>query len=127
MVAAIEVARSGREPTRSESAESIVDRAVREPQHPFVQLAKQTVERYVRSDPSRGRRSWRLSSSWRFEGQPPSGVFVSIKKWGDLRGCIGTIEATQMNVGMEIVHNADRRLQSRPALPARHARRSWRT
>jgi MEMO1 family protein len=54
--------------------------------------------------------SWPQELSLEFEpaveGHPPSGVFVSIKKWGDLRGCIGTIEATQTNVGMEIIHNA---------------------
>lgn len=35
-----------------------------------------------------------------------AGVFVSIKKHGQLRGCIGTIEATQPNVAEEIMHNA---------------------
>ena len=35
-----------------------------------------------------------------------AGVFVSIKKYGQLRGCIGTIEPTQPNVAEEIIHNA---------------------
>ncbi|MBS5451496.1 MAG: AmmeMemoRadiSam system protein A [Coriobacteriia bacterium] len=35
-----------------------------------------------------------------------SGVFVSIKKKGELRGCIGTLEATRRCVGDEIVENA---------------------
>ena len=106
MVAAIEVAQPGADVEDNAGAGSVVDKAAREPQHPFVQLAKQTVERYVRADSL----SWPQQLSLEFEpaieGQPPSGVFVSIKKWGDLRGCIGTIEATQMDVGMEIVHNA---------------------
>jgi AmmeMemoRadiSam system protein A len=106
MVAAIEVAQPGTDVDEDARVGSIVDGAARQPQHPFVQLAKQTVERYVRADSL----SWPQQQSPEFEpaieGQPPSGVFVSIKKWGDLRGCIGTIEATQMNVGMEIVHNA---------------------
>ncbi|MDX9871254.1 MAG: AmmeMemoRadiSam system protein A [Clostridia bacterium] len=35
-----------------------------------------------------------------------AGVFVSLKKQGNLRGCIGTVEATQKNLGLEIIHNA---------------------
>ena len=105
MVAAIDVAETASDDIEAASA-SVVDRAKHEPQHPFVQLAKETVERYVRTDSF----SWPQELSLEFElateGHPPSGVFVSIKKWGDLRGCIGTIEATQMNVGMEIMHNA---------------------
>ena len=45
------------------------------------------------------------------ENLPPemggrAGVFVSIKKGGRLRGCIGTIEPTQPNVAGEIIQNA---------------------
>lgn len=35
-----------------------------------------------------------------------AGVFVSIKKHGQLRGCIGTIESTQENMAEEIIQNA---------------------
>ena len=35
-----------------------------------------------------------------------AGVFVCIKKYGELRGCIGTFEPTQENVAKEIVANA---------------------
>ena len=35
-----------------------------------------------------------------------AGVFVSIKKDGQLRGCIGTISPVKENVGMEIMSNA---------------------
>ena len=35
-----------------------------------------------------------------------AGVFVSLKKDGDLRGCIGTIAPTQENIAMEIMENA---------------------
>lgn len=34
------------------------------------------------------------------------GVFVTINKNGKLRGCIGTIEATQTNIAEEIISNA---------------------
>lgn len=35
-----------------------------------------------------------------------AGVFVSIKKRGELRGCIGTFEPTARNVAAEIIQNA---------------------
>lgn len=35
-----------------------------------------------------------------------AGVFVSIKKSGELRGCIGTFEATQKDVAHEVISNA---------------------
>ncbi|HHT64151.1 MAG: AmmeMemoRadiSam system protein A [Bacillota bacterium] len=35
-----------------------------------------------------------------------AGIFVSIKKHGQLRGCIGTVEPTQENLALEIIHNA---------------------
>ena len=106
MVAAIDVAESAAGDVETAAAGSAVDTATHEPQHPFVQLAKQTVESYVRADTFCWPRELSLEFEPALEGHPPCGVFVSIKKWGDLRGCIGTIEATQMNVGMEIVHNA---------------------
>ena len=35
-----------------------------------------------------------------------AGVFVSLKKFGELRGCIGTIEPTQPSIAHEIIQNA---------------------
>ena len=35
-----------------------------------------------------------------------AGVFVSIKKEGRLRGCIGTIQAVQKSIAEEIIENA---------------------
>lgn len=35
-----------------------------------------------------------------------AGVFVSLKKQGQLRGCIGTFEPTRMNIASEIIYNA---------------------
>ena len=40
------------------------------------------------------------------EFKKQSGVFVSIKKGTDLRGCIGTIEPQTDNIAAEIVRNA---------------------
>jgi AmmeMemoRadiSam system protein A len=68
--------------------------------HPLVKLAKKAVESYVK-----GRqvvRETELSPEMKEE----AGVFVSLKKHGQLRGCIGTFEPTQSNVAEEIVQNA---------------------
>ena len=35
-----------------------------------------------------------------------AGTFVSIKKNGELRGCIGTIMPTKANIALEIISNA---------------------
>ena len=68
--------------------------------HPLASLAKETVESYVRD-----------RTTPRPEGLTPemmerAGVFVSLKKRGILRGCIGTFEPTQANVAEEIISNA---------------------
>ncbi len=40
------------------------------------------------------------------ELQAPAGVFVSLKKDGNLRGCIGTVQPTKNSAAEEIVENA---------------------
>jgi len=40
------------------------------------------------------------------ELQGRAGVFVSLKKQGKLRGCIGTFEPTRINIATEIIYNA---------------------
>ncbi|MCR4432335.1 MAG: AmmeMemoRadiSam system protein A [Tepidanaerobacteraceae bacterium] len=74
----------------------------RKNEDPYVRLARQTLETYVK------------------EGRIPeipadlpedmlagrAGVFVSIKKHGELRGCIGTYLPTRKNIAEEIQHNA---------------------
>ncbi len=69
--------------------------------NPFVELAKKTVEEYIRkgtisSPPSKIPE----------EMNKKAGVFVSIKKRGQLRGCIGTFLPTTENIYEEIVRNA---------------------
>jgi MEMO1 family protein len=67
---------------------------------PLVNLARETVELYVRK-----RQVFRppeLTSEMREK----AGVFVCIKKDGELRGCIGTFEPEYENVASEIVANA---------------------
>ncbi|TFH33921.1 MAG: AmmeMemoRadiSam system protein A [Dehalococcoidia bacterium] len=73
---------------------------VQEPEHPVAKLAKEAVERYVRD--GEVRRSEPVTP----EMKGRAGVFVSIHKHGELRGCIGTFEPTRKDVAEEIVSNA---------------------
>lgn len=71
----------------------------RESESPFVRLARLTIESNVLGTPMP-----RINL-------PPSdvasaGVFVSIKKLGELRGCIGTIEPVHSSIEEEIAANA---------------------
>jgi AmmeMemoRadiSam system protein A len=70
-------------------------------EHPLVQLARKTIEAYVKtgeviSPPTKPTP----------EMMRRAGVFVSLHKAGALRGCIGTIEPTQPDVAREIIRNA---------------------
>lgn len=69
--------------------------------HPLVQLAGKTIETYVQE-----RRTIQPPKELTLEMKGRAGVFVSIHKHGQLRGCIGTIEPTQDNVAQEIIRNA---------------------
>jgi AmmeMemoRadiSam system protein B/AmmeMemoRadiSam system protein A len=69
--------------------------------HPIAALAKETVETYVRH----GKRP-PLPAELTPEMKEKAGVFVSIHKKGDLRGCIGTFEPQENNVAGEIIANA---------------------
>lgn len=74
----------------------------REGEHPLVQLARQTVDTYVRT----GRRP-KLPAPGELtpEMKRPAGVFVSLHKEGQLRGCIGTTGPTTSSVAEEIIQN----------------------
>jgi len=65
-----------------------------------VALARRTIEVFVRER--------RMIGSGAQIGLPEGryGVFVSLHRGGDLRGCIGTIAPTQPTLAEEIVHNA---------------------
>jgi AmmeMemoRadiSam system protein A len=69
--------------------------------HPLVELARRTVEEYVRTGhmPDAPAESDEAMAS-------QAGVFVSLKKHGNLRGCIGTFLPQYGNVASEIIHNA---------------------
>ena len=69
--------------------------------HPVVKLAKDTVENYVCSG-----KILTLPEELTPEMRGRAGVFVSIHKLGELRGCIGTFEPCRNNVAEEIISNA---------------------
>ena len=76
----------------------IINRRVKE--SPFVKLARLTVENHLLGAKTH------LDLELPPEAEKPAGVFVSIKKHGELRGCIGTIFPTQPNAAEEIRNNA---------------------
>jgi AmmeMemoRadiSam system protein B/AmmeMemoRadiSam system protein A len=69
---------------------------------PLVDLARETVEMYVKEGKTPSPPSPHAP-----EMKEKAGVFVSIhKKSGALRGCIGTFEPQQKNVALEVIANA---------------------
>ena len=75
---------------------------IKKEESPYVRLARETVERYV----DEGKR---LSVPEYLPEEAltrRAGTFVSLKKFGQLRGCIGTISPAEANIAEEIIHNA---------------------
>jgi len=70
-------------------------------EHPLVELARRTIETFVKVhkiiDPPKD-----LTP----EMKERAGVFVSLHKGGQLRGCIGSFAPTTENVAKEVIHNA---------------------
>ncbi len=81
-------------------------------EHPLVQLARRTIEEYVRRraviDPPE-----ELTA----EMKERAGAFVSLHEHGELRGCIGTFEPTTANVAQEIIRNAIHSATEDPRFP----------
>ena len=69
--------------------------------HPLVKLAKDTVAAYARTG-----KVIETPSDLTPEMKGKAGVFVSIKKKGQLRGCIGTFQPSMENVAAEVIQNA---------------------
>ncbi len=80
--------------------------------HPLVKLAKETIEQYVRDGST-----IKPPSDLPAEMSEKAGVFVSIKKKGELRGCIGTFHPTMENVAHEIIQNAVSAATQDPRFP----------
>jgi AmmeMemoRadiSam system protein A len=71
-------------------------------EHPLVQLARTTIERYVRTGELPP-----LPQDPTPQMKEKAGAFVSLHvAKGELRGCIGTIEPTQSNLAEEVIQNA---------------------
>jgi len=68
--------------------------------HPLVELARQAVETYI------NKAKITHPADLTPEMKDRAGVFVSLKKHGQLRGCIGTFEPMEANIADEIVRNA---------------------
>ncbi len=85
-----------------EAGESVPDRGFGEQKDAYVELARKTIETYVRTG-----RQMEVPGGLPEEmyGQR-AGVFVSIKENGCLRGCIGTIRSTRNSIAQELICNA---------------------
>jgi AmmeMemoRadiSam system protein A len=70
-------------------------------EHPLVQLARRTIETYVREG-----RVIAPPVEPAPEMAERHGVFVSLHREGELRGCIGTFSPSQPNVAQEVIRNA---------------------
>lgn len=79
---------------------------------PLVRLAKGTVEVYIRSG-----QILQPPQALTPEMKAKAGVFVSIHKLGELRGCIGTFEPQEANVAEEVITNAIRAATGDPRFP----------
>ncbi len=71
-------------------------------QDPYVRLARQSLEHYVRT----GNRMERPKGILQELAVRRGGVFVSLKIGGQLRGCIGTVQPVCDTLADEIIHNA---------------------
>ena len=68
----------------------------------YIKLAKNTIEEYIKNN-----NKINIPNNINSELlNKKAGLFVSIHKFGKLRGCIGTIIPTQENIAQEIINNA---------------------
>lgn len=68
----------------------------------WVKLARESAEYFVRNGHEMELPDWVPEELLKVR----AGAFVSVHKFGSLRGCIGTIVATKENLALEIIHNA---------------------
>ena len=78
---------------------------------PLSQLVKETVETYVKGDKVPKTKDLTPEMKGR------AGVFVSIHKFSELRGCVGTFEPATKNVAEEIIANAISSASRDPRFP----------
>ena len=87
---------------RLTAAEDAAIARLRASEDDYVRLARTSIETYVRTH----RYAVPPDDLPQELKEARAGVFVSIKKYGTLRGCIGTFAPTQKNVAEEILYNA---------------------
>jgi len=79
----------------------------------YVKLARETIENYIKQGkiitPPLGLPEEMINQK--------AGIFVSLKKFDDLRGCIGTFMPTQENIAWEIIKNAISAATADPRFP----------
>ncbi len=80
--------------------------------HALAELARRSVEEYVRNG-----RAMKLSDPLPPEMCEKAGVFVCIKKDGQLRGCIGTFMPCRENIAEEILNNSISAATQDPRFP----------
>lgn len=87
---------------RLEKKNEIKLKVIRESEDPYVALARNSLEAYVKEG-----RIIKASAVLPEEMvRDKAGTFVSIKKHGQLRGCIGTTAPTKRSIAEEIIYNA---------------------
>lgn len=75
---------------------------IREQEDQYVKLARISLENYVKTG-----KAIKIPENLPDEMlNSKAGAFVSLKKSGELRGCIGTISGVQSNIAEEIIENA---------------------
>lgn len=83
-------------------AEAVRLKEIKSSESEIVQLARLSLEAFVRTGkrlkPPDGLPDWMLRQT--------AGVFVSLKKHGQLRGCIGTIQPVTSSIAEEVLRNA---------------------
>ncbi len=79
----------------------------------YVRLARETIENYIKYgniiSPPKDLPEEIINQK--------AGAFVSLKKYGNLRGCIGTFLPTEENIAAEIIRNATSAATGDPRFP----------
>ena len=81
-------------------------------EHPLVQLARQTIETYIKAG-----KTIAPPRELAPEMKGKAGVFVSLHRNHQLRGCIGTFSPTTESVAHEVIRNAIESATQDPRFP----------
>jgi AmmeMemoRadiSam system protein A len=79
----------------------------------YVKLARETIEKYVKT----GEKMIPSPDILKKLKNKKAGVFVSLKKFGNLRGCIGTFMPVREDIADEIIENAISAATADPRFP----------